>query len=1023
MVHRTLWIVLSGLLACGSALPLPAQRRVPADGGATASLGQPVHWQWTLGAATGVRTQPGDEAAVTEGRVGVYRELLNRSLGLGGLQVEGYSGSRDTRPRNGVRVAFFSPFLRLGVGADYDFGDRQLHHLYTLVHPVRRGGIFHDGSMLRLDFEPGSGRAFMVGIEKPVFRRIPLGTTRPKADVVAMRDRRPPAVTLPADSQAIRAALATAREAALSVQRLCVPWLDHRAVTRSDAMVVARLNTIKRSMAGSSDAGSGIPIERETRRLHASVEQAFSLAIDTSGGARAVATEAGRRVAQRAREILLDEVLIPYDRLLGQEKEEDTTREFAVLARGIFARWVVVESGLSPAAGEAAQAVFSEVLSIVEAARAAARRDWGASRYVWLPLQLAIRPEEHDTQDELDALVARATREPFTDGNAVSYVINEQFQYQLSRTIRAARDYHVLWVHDVRGVDDRGDPDEMTYRHVLRSYLAAMIARVRAYDSTGRFPVYMIILDEWFYEVNKTRLWFDLLEDPTRRRVHLPARFSAWEDSLGAAQDSLRAAIARSSLLTAQRRQYGEGWLRNLVKVHVSITNASDPSFWSWRVAQWFPFPDNWMRDHRKLVFYDISEDDLYRGEALFTGSGVGEHYASTAWEDRSLLVRGPVTVALKSAARALMLKQGIPAERIPPALAPRPRALDYDAQVARAAADNPRPLRAVMLQNNTGFDEKSINIAKAVLYTLMPAGSVIKVPDSLWNSTFWGSALLGCSLRGVRVLVIAPALANAPARAFGSMIRNREMLWRLASASQVLAPEIAASGGLLKVGVYASEFSVTDIPGKVRSVRRTLQQHAWLRELFDYPASVYPGLDSLAAALDSLPSLPDTVPDFEAHGAPRLHLKANFFASREAWSALGLYEWVPMTRDFVQRRMSQVERRSTAVSSFQEYPDALIDVGGEVMQRWYDSRTPEQRARVVFYTMLGSHNQNDRSFVSDGEDAIILSHWPAVIPYLDLISIIGQSRWIDDPKELDAFLPQHSDVVVRLAHWFKVIF
>lgn len=92
-------------------------------------------------------------------------------------------------------------------------------------------------------------------------------------------------------------------------------------------------------------------------------------------------------------------------------------------------------------------------------------------------------------------------------------------------------------------------------------------------------------------------------------------------------------------------------------------------------------------------------------------------------------------------------------------------------------------------------------------------------------------------------------------------------------------------------------------------------------------------------------------------------------------------------------------------------------------MQRWYDSRTPEQRARVVFYTMLGSHNQNDRSFVSDGEDAIILSHWPAVIPYLDLISIIGQSRWIDDPKELDAFLPQHSDVVVRLAHWFKVIF
>ena len=32
-------------------------------------------------------------------------------------------------------------------------------------------------------------------------------------------------------------------------------------------------------------------------------------------------------------------------------------------------------------------------------------------------------------------------------------------------------------------------------------------------------------------------------------------------------------ALAGSALLTAQRRQYGEAWLRNLVKVHVSITN------------------------------------------------------------------------------------------------------------------------------------------------------------------------------------------------------------------------------------------------------------------------------------------------------------------------------------------------------------------------------------------------------------------------------------------------------------------
>ena len=131
------------------------------------------------------------------------------------------------------------------------------------------------------------------------------------------------------------------------------------------------------------------------------------------------------------------------------------------------------------------------------------------------------------------------------------------------------------------------------------------------------------------------------------------------EDSLRVAQDALRAAIDASALLTARRRQYGEAWLRNLVKVHVNITNAADPSFWSWKVVSRFPLPDAWMRDHRKIVFYDVAETDPFRGEAILTGAGVGEHYTNAAWEDRSLLVQGPALLALKSAARNALLKQG----------------------------------------------------------------------------------------------------------------------------------------------------------------------------------------------------------------------------------------------------------------------------------------------------------------------------------------------------------------------------
>lgn len=36
---------------------------------------------------------------------------------------------------------------------------------------------------------------------------------------------------------------------------------------------------------------------------------------------------------------------------------------------------------------------------------------------------------------------------------------------------------------------------------------------------------------------------------------------------------------------------------------------------------------DNWMRDHRKIVFYDLDEREPWKGGALFTGEGVGEEY------------------------------------------------------------------------------------------------------------------------------------------------------------------------------------------------------------------------------------------------------------------------------------------------------------------------------------------------------------------------------------------------------------
>jgi hypothetical protein len=554
-------VVLMMVMVSGSTTSAPAQQavRLPSDGGTTFSLGQPGKWLASGGVSTGVERRDGDPHAISEVRAGLYYELLSRVLGLGGIQAESYGGMLDTRVNGGLRLRAVSPFLRVSAGLDYSGVDHQLRPLFSLMHPLRRGGIFHDGSMLRVDYRAGPERTITVGVEAPFGRKIPLGTTRPHSDRVVLRERSAPRAPLPSDRPAVSRVLADARTAAQAMHALTVPWVDHTGGGghTSDSVVVARLRDIG-ALARSSS------LEQETRRWHAALERAFSEVLRAPGDTGRAVTTIGQRTAAAARRVLLDEVLIPYDRLLGQAKAHDTTRDFALLARGAFLQWVHVEAGLSHEAVAPALGVFGELLDIVEAVRRLAHEQWNGSRFVWLPLQLALLPEEHDTQHELDLLVSRLTGEPVTDGNDVSYVINEQFQFQLSRTIHAARQYHVLWTHDFRGVDALGDPDEMSFRHVLRSYLAAMTARAREYDRTGVFPTYLLILDEWFYRSNRSRLWLDLLENPLGHAVSLPPRFSAWQDSLDAAQQALRTAVQQSSLLTTQRQHFGEAWLRNL---------------------------------------------------------------------------------------------------------------------------------------------------------------------------------------------------------------------------------------------------------------------------------------------------------------------------------------------------------------------------------------------------------------------------------------------------------------------------
>ncbi len=1019
----------SGLIALQLvvAQAVGSQLRPTSEGARTPSIGQPGTWRATAGAAAGASREAGATDALTEARLGLQRAVGNPVMGVGILQFEGFAGSRVGRLDGGVRARFLVPFLRIGGGAEHNLSLDRTEGFLSTFQPIRRGGLFGDGSILRLDVVPRRDFTIRLGLEKPMWRRPPPGKSRPRLDHVPLSDAPAPrATTTPPAATA--EALREAGERAGWIGRYVVPWLDHPSGNRarSERAVRAHLASLKAGMTVTDASGVARPrlMEDEVRAYHGAIERAFAgtLVATTPSLLPGDASARAALVAAKAREVVLEEVLLPYDRLLGQVKDDDTTNEYARRARGVFVRWLHLESGLPTGSVDGALDVFMAVLGIVEENRARMSAQWGDSRFVWLPLQYALRPEDHDTHAELDAIVERAVGDRFSGGNAVSYAINEQAQYEFSRMIRSARDYHVLWIHDFRGVDDQKQPDEQSYRQVLGSYLRAMTERARAYDSTGTFPTYIIIIDQWFYAWRDARLWMDLLEDPMRHRMRLPRGYEAWEAAIAAAQDSLRRAVAGSRLLQSQREQFGERWLRDLVKVHVNVTNTPDWSFQSRRLIRGIAVADNILRDHRKISFYDITEEDPDRGEGMFTGAGVGENYSNVTWEDRSLVVRGPAALHLKAVARQVLLDQGIDSTRIPFALQPLPMPAHYDSLVRAGILPGSEVYRALGVHNVTGYGPKDVNVAKAVLYTLMPPGSVVKLPDSLWNASFWGAAAAGCALRGGRVLMIAPAAINSPVPAFGSVEHAYELMWRLIVLQRELGPELEARGGFIRVGLFATQLDVTDIPGKLEAALTTVARHDWLRELVALDPSVVQALPGLITRWRGV-EIPPIWQDYENAPRPKLHLKANFFATREAWTLMSQPGWDAITDEFISQRISQVQERRTAILDVDELPsDPTLRLSELPVRRWFDALDPATRERVMFYTTIGSHNHNFRSMVPDGEVAMIVSGWPALIPILDLISMIGSSEWPTTVAELDALHPGVGWLKTKLGHWARLV-
>jgi hypothetical protein len=508
----------------------------------------------------------------------------------------------------------------------------------------------------------------------------------------------------------------------------------------------------------------------------------------------------------------------------------------------------------------------------------------------------------------------------------------------------------------------------------------------------------------------------------------MPGGFEDWEEELRGMQEELRRAVEESQLLQIARSQYGQEWLESLVKIHVNITNPADPSFRSTHVNGILPIPDNNMRDHRKIIFYDLTEEDPYRGRAMFTGMGIGKHYTGAQWEDRAIMLQGPGALPAKDAARELLERQGFEPGEIPRPLRARPRAEDWDERIAafeRELGPIRRQGTVQQVHNGTGFTDKPINAAKAVLYSLMPPGSLIKVPDSLWQSHVYASLLAGSALRGCRVLVISPALRSAPSSGGLQMARAHGLMGRLIALGRGLDDELRARDGLLEVGIYAPRQGVGDIAGRMEQALEVDER--WVERLEDLGPEIVEVARNAGAIVDSLGYEPRYLlgegEEGETAASPKLHLKANFFATRRLWAELVQRpEMGEILRLYIAYLVEQTvpeKIEEGRIPDVEAVPPEMRELAVRTLRALLEEMGPAEEHAL--YLTVGSTNMDYRSMVMNGEVQVTLGGMQALVGMIDFLLLTGLCEWPDTQEELDALLPPPGGFTRRIASFIKL--
>lgn len=353
-----------------------------------------------------------------------------------------------------------------------------------------------------------------------------------------------------------------------------------------------------------------------------------------------------------------------------------------------------------------------------------------------------------------------------------------------------------------------------------------------------------------------------------------------------------------------------------------------------------------------------------------------------------------------------------------------RPRRTEAGAGAADLPEGGGSPTaRALQLHNEPGFGRKQSSIARALLYSLAPSGSVIAVPDPLWLGSDWAGMLTGAALRGCPVFVVAPAAANAPSSQAPVLARAYDVLLRLLEIQRIFGDQIAQAGGELRVGIYAATEDVNDVAAQARAVRAGLDRSPWIRALIPFDSATVAVLDSVPELLAGAGYEPAAPGHDVRPRPPQLHLKAQFVGDAGAIAALARQPHWP---EVLRRALLARARRTSAPADLRDVAvtpasRAAVTQPTVSLLRDYDAARPAGQ-RGSLYFALGTQNHDPRGMMLDGEASVVVSGTHAAIALVDFYFLLARSTWITRPEELDRHIRPSEGWLRRLAYYIRFV-